>query len=190
MTDPALLRSRCCYRSRAVRYTCRAAGPRPFTESPPNEEIRSFLGFDQPLALLQVGTLHHYTADNGAELMHEYIEALPSGSFVVIAHFFNLETRDLTELAQKMEELFVFVHSPMGSGRFRTAAQILSFVDGLEFVRPARTKRPGWPCATTGGPTDPSSPTQPGRTVHRRRRRPQALDSIRASRRTVADSVR
>ncbi|RSM73306.1 hypothetical protein DL991_31660 [Amycolatopsis sp. WAC 01375] len=95
----------------------------------------------RPLALLQAGTLHHYTADNGADLMREYIEALPSGSFVVIAHFFDPETPGLSLLARNMEELFI--HSPMGSGRFRTASEILAFVEGLKIVPPGPSEKPG-----------------------------------------------
>ena len=99
-----------------------------------NEVVREHLDFSRPLALLQVGTLHHYVADNGADLMREYIAALPSGSFVVIAHFFDPETEELSGLARKMEELFL--HSPMGSGVFRTERQILAFVDGLDIMPP------------------------------------------------------
>jgi SAM-dependent methyltransferase len=106
-----------------------------------NEEIRRYINFDRPLALLQVGTLHHYNADDGADLMREYVQALPSGSFVVIAHFFDPETPGLTELAQKMEQLFI--HSPMGSGRFRTEREILAFVEGLEIISPGLDKEPG-----------------------------------------------
>ena len=72
--------------------------------------------------------------------MREYTEALPSGSFVVIAHFFDPETPGLSELARKMEELFM--HSPMGSGRFRTAKEILAFVDGLELMPPGPGQEP------------------------------------------------
>ncbi|MFD5248425.1 SAM-dependent methyltransferase [Amycolatopsis sp. NPDC058340] len=106
-----------------------------------NEVVREHLDFSRPLALLQVGTLHHYTADNGADLMREYIDALPSGSFVVIAHFFDPEKPGLSELARKMEELFM--HSPMGSGRFRTASEISSFVEGLEIMPSGPGKEPG-----------------------------------------------
>jgi hypothetical protein len=105
-----------------------------------NEAVRQHLDFTQPIGLLQVGTLHHYTADNGADLMREYIEALPSGSFVVVAHFFDPETEELSGLARRMEELFV--QSPMGSGMFRTRKQILEFVDGCEVVAPSPDKKP------------------------------------------------
>ncbi|MFE5563366.1 SAM-dependent methyltransferase [Amycolatopsis japonica] len=105
-----------------------------------NDLIRHYLDFTRPIALLQVGTLHHCTADNGADLMREYIEALPSGSFVAIAHFFDPEKAELSDLARKMEDLFV--HSPMGSGMFRTERQILEFVDGLEIMPPGPGAQP------------------------------------------------
>ena len=96
--------------------------------------VRKYLDFTKPIALLQVGTLHHYTADNGAELMKEYIDALPSGSFVAISHFLDPETPGHSELARRMED--VFIHSPMGSGKFRTKEKLLEFLPGLEIIPP------------------------------------------------------
>ena len=105
-----------------------------------NEAVRDLLDFTRPVALLQVGTLHHYTGDDGAELMRQYVDALPSGSFVAIAHFFDPETEELSPLARRMEQ--VFLHSPMRSGVFRTRAQITGFLPGLEIVPPG-PGRPG-----------------------------------------------
>lgn len=92
------------------------------------------------MALLQVGTLHHYGGDDGAALMQQYVEALPSGSYVVVAHFFDPESDELSPLARRMEE--VFLHSPMRSGMFRTRVQIEAFLPGLEIVPPG-PGRPG-----------------------------------------------
>jgi hypothetical protein len=103
-----------------------------------NEQVRKHINFSEPLALLHVGTLHHYTAENGGELMQEYVDALPSGSFVAISHFLDPETPELTPLAVRMEE--VFIHSPMGSGRFRTKAQLREFLPGLEIIPPGPGK--------------------------------------------------
>jgi SAM-dependent methyltransferase len=99
-----------------------------------SEMVRKHLDFAEPIALLHVGTLHHYTADNGGELMQEYIDALAPGSYVAIAHFFDPETPEHSEIARRMEDLFV--HSPMGSGKFRTREQLLAFLPGLELVQP------------------------------------------------------
>jgi S-adenosyl methyltransferase len=98
-------------------------------------DVRALLDFSQPVALLQVGTLHHYLGDDGAGLMRRYVDALAAGSFVVVAHFLDPQTPELSPLARRMEELFV--HSPMGSGRFRTAAEITAFLPDLDIVPPA-----------------------------------------------------
>ncbi|HYQ67458.1 SAM-dependent methyltransferase [Actinophytocola sp.] len=99
-----------------------------------NPQVRGYLDFREPIALLQVGTLHHYTADNGGELMQEYVDALAPGSFVAISHFLNPGTAEHQALAERMEN--VFIHSPMGSGRFRSKAEIMKFIPGLEIIPP------------------------------------------------------
>ncbi|MFI5778348.1 SAM-dependent methyltransferase [Nocardia sp. NPDC051570] len=99
-----------------------------------NQAVREELDFSRPLALFQVGTLHHYLDDDAAELMRTYIDALASGSYVVIAHFFDPEIDRYSELARKMEDKFV--HSPMGGGRFRTRAEIQAMFGDLEMVEP------------------------------------------------------
>jgi len=103
-----------------------------------NETVRKHLDFAEPIALLHIGTLHHYTADNGSELMKEYIDALAPGSFVAIAHFFDPETPEHSELARQMEDLFL--HSPMGSGKFRTHDELVAFLPDLEIVSPGPGK--------------------------------------------------
>lgn len=106
--------------------------PRSVLEDP---AIRRFLDFDQPIALIHNGTLHHYDdpARSPQSIMEEFVEALPSGSYVVVAHFFDPEDDD-SELARRMED--VFLHSPMGSGVFRTRREIEGLFPGLEMVEP------------------------------------------------------
>jgi len=101
--------------------------------------VQKYIDFTRPLAVLQVGTLHHYTPDNGAELMKEYVDALPSGSFVAISHFLDPRTPEYSPLARRMED--VFLHSPMGSGVFRTREEILAFLPGMEIVPPGPGKQ-------------------------------------------------
>lgn len=108
-----------------------------------NEVVREHLDFSEPIALLQCGTLHHYDGERlPGDIMREYVEALPSGSYVVISHFFDPETDEYSPLARKMEE--VFVHSPMGSGLFRTRPQILDMFPGLELVQPGLVSCADW----------------------------------------------
>jgi hypothetical protein len=108
-----------------------------------NEVVRKYIDFTEPVAFLQMGTFHHHDGprERPAELMREYIDGLPSGSFVAISHFLDPEN-EYSELARKMED--VFVHSPMGSGTFRTRAELLELFDGLELVEPGLVRCADW----------------------------------------------
>ncbi len=108
-----------------------------------DEVVRKHLDFDEPIALLHVGTLHHYDGERSpADIMAEFTEALPSGSYVALAHFFDPEQGEYSELARRMEE--IFVHSPMGSGAFRTRAEIEGMLPGLELVEPGLVECAKW----------------------------------------------
>jgi SAM-dependent methyltransferase len=97
-------------------------------------EVREFLDFSQPIALIQNGTLHHYLGDDSPELVQKYIDALVPGSYVVISHFLDPETPEHAKTARALEERFT--HSPMGSGLFRTHEQIEAMFNDLEMVTP------------------------------------------------------
>jgi hypothetical protein len=108
-----------------------------------NEVIRRYIDFSQPIALFQNGTLHHYDGprERPAQIMHEYVNALPSGSYVAIAHFLDPEDEH-SEVARKMEHMFQ--HSPMGSGTFRTRAELAELFDGLDMVDPGLVLCADW----------------------------------------------
>ncbi len=97
-------------------------------------EVKDFLDFDQPIALIHNGTLHHYLGDDGPEVVKTYTDALVPGSYAVIAHFFDPETPEHSAVGRAMEEKFT--HSPMGSGLFRTYDQIKAMFGELELVEP------------------------------------------------------
>ncbi|MEU3011807.1 SAM-dependent methyltransferase [Nocardia asteroides] len=107
-----------------------------------NTAVRAELDFTRPLALLHVGTLHHYLGEDAPALMQTYIDALPSGSFVAIAHFHDPQTPEYSELARKMEEKFI--HSPMGSGRFRTRSEIQAMFGDLDMITPGLVRCDDW----------------------------------------------
>ncbi|MEV6061357.1 SAM-dependent methyltransferase [Nocardia asteroides] len=107
-----------------------------------NAAVRAELDFTRPLALLHIGTLHHYLGEDASALMQTYIDALPSGSFVAIAHFHDPQTPEYSELARKMEEKFI--HSPMGSGRFRTGPEIQAMFGDLDMVEPGLVRCDDW----------------------------------------------
>ncbi|MFY9807061.1 MAG: SAM-dependent methyltransferase [Pseudonocardiaceae bacterium] len=109
-----------------------------------DEVVCKHLDFSEPIALFQVGTLHHYDGERSPQsIMAEYIDALPSGSYVALSHFFDPETTpELNELARRMEQ--VFLHSPMRSGVFRTRAEIEGMFAGLELVAPGLVECAAW----------------------------------------------
>lgn len=108
-----------------------------------NETVHKYLDFSQPIALYQCGTLHHYSgARSPGDIMQEYVDALPAGSYVVLSHFFDPETTEHSMLARKMEE--IFLRSPMGSGWFRTRAEVESMFPGLDLVEPGLVRCAEW----------------------------------------------
>jgi SAM-dependent methyltransferase len=98
-----------------------------------NQVVLTNIDFDEPVALLHVGTLHHLVGDDGPAVMAEYIDALASGSYVVFSHFFDPEVAELTDIAKRIED--VLVRGPLGAGAFRTRAEIEAMLPGLEFIQ-------------------------------------------------------
>ncbi|MFJ8165864.1 SAM-dependent methyltransferase [Streptomyces sp. NPDC096136] len=109
-----------------------------------NEVVRSELDWNEPIALLQLGTLHHYNREDTRtrkDIMRAYIDALPSGSYVVISHFLNPED-EYSATARKMEDMFL--HSMMGSGTFSTKAELQELFNGLEMIDPGLVRCADW----------------------------------------------
>jgi hypothetical protein len=105
--------------------------------------VRAFLDFDQPIALFLLGVLHHYDGTpTPAEIVAEYVDALPSGSFLALTHFLDPEDED-SEVARRIEH--VMVNSPMGTGLFRTRAEIEAMIPPeLEIVPPGLVQVSDW----------------------------------------------
>lgn len=102
------------------------------------------LDFERPLALIQCATLHHVDdEDDPWTAMREYIDALPSGSYVALLHWWNPADggegeRHALELERRWRE------SSMGTGRYRTRAEIERFFDGLEILEPGVVEMDEW----------------------------------------------
>lgn len=127
-----------------------------------HESVRRHIDFTEPLVLLQVATLHHLEGSSGPDVMREYIDALPSGSYIVFSHFFDPEVPELTAIAKKIEN--ILVNGPMGAGRFRTRSEIEAMLPGLEIIRPNAVAEPGlvacdewWPDGPRIAPLSPAA---------------------------------
>ncbi|MFJ7209930.1 SAM-dependent methyltransferase [Streptomyces sp. NPDC098789] len=109
-----------------------------------NDVVRSRLDWNEPIALLQLGTLHHYNGEDTRtrkDIMGAYIDALPSGSFVAISHFLDPED-EYSATARKMEDMFL--HSMMGSGTFSTKAELQELFNDLEMITPGLVRCADW----------------------------------------------
>ncbi|MEV6896139.1 SAM-dependent methyltransferase [Amycolatopsis sp. NPDC051372] len=104
-----------------------------------NETVRTHLDWHQPIALSQVATLHHHKGERSAraEVMREYIDALPRGSSVIISHPLDPESED-TAVMRELEQA-VARGSP-GGATWRTRTEIEELFDGLEMVEPGITE--------------------------------------------------
>jgi hypothetical protein len=121
-----------------------------------DEVVRTHLDFSQPIALFQLGTLHHYNGERSVQsIMAEYIDALPSGSYVAITHFLDPETTPESELSRRIEE--ALLRSPLGGGLwFRTRAEIEGMLPGLELIDPGLIPCTNWrPDRPRTTPLDP-----------------------------------
>ncbi|MFL6144117.1 MAG: SAM-dependent methyltransferase [Labedaea sp.] len=108
-----------------------------------NELVRKYLDFSEPIALFQMGTIHHYAGETSpADIMRAYVDALPSGSYVALSHFVDPGTPELSPLARRLTE--VFVHSPMGTGVFRSRDEVEAMFPGLEMIEPGLTLCVDW----------------------------------------------
>jgi S-adenosyl methyltransferase len=108
-----------------------------------DDAVRRHLDFSEPIALFQIGTLPFYAGERSPQsIMAEYIDALPSGSYVAISHFIDPETSELSDFARRLEQ--AFQRSPMGRGIFRTRSEIEGMLAGLELLDPGLVLCADW----------------------------------------------
>lgn len=106
--------------------------------------VTQHLDFTRPLALIQCGTMHHVSdGQNPRQIMADYIDALPSGSFVGLTHFIDpADGSEHSQLAKDVEA--AFLASSMGTGWFRTPDEIKALLNGLELIDPGLVILADW----------------------------------------------
>ena len=107
-------------------------------------DVVQHLDLTRPLALILCGILHHVDDElDPVKIMRKYIDALPSGSFVAITHFWNpADGSAASEMAKELEHRFTTLG--LGSGWYRTREEIESFFCDLEFVEPGLVELDDW----------------------------------------------
>jgi len=85
-----------------------------------------------------VAIVHHLEDDEDpAGLVRTYLDALPSGSYLFLTHFWANGSPE----AKVMERMLQGAHN---TGRFRSREEITAFFDGLEPVEPGVVNLPLW----------------------------------------------
>ncbi|MEY7974081.1 SAM-dependent methyltransferase [Saccharomonospora xinjiangensis] len=108
-------------------------------------EITRHLELDRPLVLMQIGTLHHVSdEEDPVAVMRAYVDALPSGSYVAMTHFWDPAAEN-PEWSRHAHELESKLHEAgLGSGFWRERAQIEKLFVGLELLEPGLVRLDDW----------------------------------------------
>ncbi|RVU19965.1 SAM-dependent methyltransferase [Streptomyces antnestii] len=103
------------------------------------ERARAFLDFTSPVALSLIALMHFITDDEDPyALTRTLVEALPSGSYLVLSHG---TTDEHPELAESVTDTYKAGRVPL---RMRRRAEVERFFDGLELVDPGLVTATHW----------------------------------------------
>jgi S-adenosyl methyltransferase len=115
------------------------------------QEAAGTLDFSQPVAVMLLGILHHISDDSEAyAVVDRLLDAVPSGSYLVIAHSTNQITG--AAMDEAVEHWNQFGKPPM---MLRTPQAIARFFDRLELLEPGVVSTSRWrpdPAETSSGP--------------------------------------
>ncbi|WP_285728830.1 SAM-dependent methyltransferase [Nocardiopsis sp. ATB16-24] len=102
-------------------------------------EASRTLDLDRPVALTLLGVLFHIPDDSAYTIVRRLMDALPSGSHVVLTHSTNAATGEAME--EGVRQWNAASSNPI---TLRTLEQIERFFDGLELVEPGVVSIPLW----------------------------------------------
>ncbi|WP_228642397.1 SAM-dependent methyltransferase [Microtetraspora sp. AC03309] len=135
--------------SRAVLATTRttsvvAADLRRPSEIIEHPDVRRLIDFSEPVGLLLFAVLHHLgDRDDPAGVTARLRTALPPGSHLAISHLHNPGPArpGTARRAAMVQKLF---NEKLGSGRWRTRQEILTYFGDLELVEPGLVPLTEW----------------------------------------------
>lgn len=112
------------------------------------QQAQVVLDFDEPIGIIVVAILHHIREDQDPYgIMARFVDAVPSGSFLVISHLTSdIIENEVTEAARRINE------QPGFTLILRTHAQISRFVEGLELIPPGLVPVDRWHAPGTPPP--------------------------------------
>jgi trans-aconitate methyltransferase len=112
-------------------------------------EVRAFIDFQRPLALLAMAILHFIPDDQDPKgIVARFRDALPAGSYLAISHSTrdiparpDMTAEQMTEMGKKVERLYQLTTTSIVT---RTRAQVERFFDGFELVDPGLVEIQVW----------------------------------------------
>jgi len=100
-----------------------------------NPTVRSHLDWNEPIAVLFIAALHHHKGERGvpAEVTKEFVDRLPSGSYLAITHL--IDANDSSADDQAVQDLVQAIHKgAMKDVTSRTREEITELFHGLEMI--------------------------------------------------------
>jgi hypothetical protein len=103
-------------------------------------EAAATLDFSQPVALLLIGVLHCIPdSDDPAGIVHRLLDAVPSGSYLIVAH--PASDIHATQIGTAANRLNQVMAEPV---TMRAHAEVARFFDGLDLVEPGLVQLHRW----------------------------------------------
>lgn len=97
------------------------------------------LDFSQPVAVMFLSVLHFVPdEDDPHRMVKAIVDAVPSGSYLVMTHVSTDSNPEVAEMARRYGE------RARSEGAPRTRAEIARFFDGLELIEPGLVPWPQW----------------------------------------------
>jgi SAM-dependent methyltransferase len=103
-----------------------------------------YIDFTRPVGLLLLSILHHLHDDEDpAGVAARMRDALPSGSYLAIAHFRDPGAAH-PEVSAKAKEVERIFNQTLGTGRWRTQEEILGYFGDFELLEPGLVPMAEW----------------------------------------------
>jgi hypothetical protein len=106
--------------------------------------VHEYLDFTQPVGLLLLSILHHINdSEDPGQIAGVLREALPSGSYLAVIHFWD-PAEEHPEISVKVHEAERVFNETLGTGRWRTRDEIIAYLGDFELVEPGLVPLAEW----------------------------------------------
>ncbi|GAA5063047.1 SAM-dependent methyltransferase [Nocardia callitridis] len=108
-------------------------------------EVTKHLDLSRPIGVVLCGILHHVDDDlDPAAIMQRYVDRLAPGSYIGITHFWDpgAESDEAHQMALELQRRFT--EMGLGSGWYRSRAEITSLFGDLNILEPGVVELDDW----------------------------------------------